>query len=80
MLSGFLMRSAWMLPPDRAEWLEGLVAEAAEFHAGRGRVAWLLGGVWLLAGELLRRSADPGVDVCRRGGNRRLDRLARQFV
>jgi hypothetical protein len=26
-------------------------------RAGRGRVTWLLGGVWLLAGELLRRSA-----------------------
>jgi hypothetical protein len=34
-----------------------LVAEEAELHVGRGRVAWLLGGVWLLAEELLRRSA-----------------------
>ncbi len=55
MLTG-LLRSAWLLGPDRAEWLEGLVAEATEARAGRGRVAWLLGGVWLIAGEVLRRS------------------------
>ena len=57
MLTGLLMRSAWLLGPPRAEWLEGLVAEATNIRAGRDRVAWLLGGVWLLAGELLRRSA-----------------------
>ena len=57
MLTNLLMGSAWLLGPDRAEWLEGLVAEATETRAGRGRVAWLLGGVWLVAGELLRRSA-----------------------
>jgi hypothetical protein len=57
MLTSLLMGSAWLLGPDRAEWLEGLVAEATETRGGRGRVAWLLGGVWLLAGELLRRSA-----------------------
>ena len=56
MLAGLLMRSGWLLPHGRADWLEGLVAEAAATRAGRGRVAWLLGGVWLLAGELLRRS------------------------
>jgi hypothetical protein len=56
MLAGLLMRSAWLLPHGRADWLEGLVGEAAATRAGRGRVAWLLGGVWLLAGELLRRS------------------------
>jgi hypothetical protein len=57
MLTGLLMRSAWLLGPPRAEWLEGLVAEATNIRAGRDRVAWLLGGVWLLAGELLRRGA-----------------------
>lgn len=41
------------------------------------RSAWLLEGVWLLAGELLRRSGDPGLDVYRRGGHRRVGRLAR---
>ncbi|MBV9168303.1 MAG: hypothetical protein JO342_19365 [Solirubrobacterales bacterium] len=56
-LTGLLMRSVWLLPAERAEWLEGLVAEPAQTGAGRSRVAWLLGGVWLLAGELLRRSA-----------------------
>ncbi len=57
MLAGLLMRSGWLLPHGRADWLEGLVAEAAATRAGRGRVAWLVGGVRLLAGELLRRSA-----------------------
>ena len=57
MLTSLLMGSAWLVGPDRAEWLEGLVAEATETRGGRGRVAWLLGGVWLVAGELLRRSA-----------------------
>ena len=57
MLTGLLTRSAWLLGPDRAEWIEGLVAEASETRAGRARVAWLLGGVWLIAGELLRRNA-----------------------
>jgi hypothetical protein len=56
-LTGLLLRSAWLLGPDRALWLEGLVAEATEARTGRGRVAWLLGGAWLLAWELLRRSA-----------------------
>jgi hypothetical protein len=56
-LTGLLTRSAWLLGPDRARWLEGLVAEATESRAGRARVGWLLGGVWLIAGELLRRSA-----------------------
>ena len=56
-LTGLLMGSAWLLGPERAEWLEGLVVEATETREGRGRVAWLLGGIWLVAGELLRRSA-----------------------
>ncbi|MGO9899762.1 MAG: hypothetical protein ACLP0J_08735 [Solirubrobacteraceae bacterium] len=57
MLTGLLLRSAWLLAPSRAEWIEGLVAEASEPRAGPRRVAWLLGGVWLLAEEVLRRSA-----------------------
>jgi hypothetical protein len=57
MLTGLLMRSAWLLGPDRAEWLEGLIAEATETREGRDQVVWLLGGVSLIAGELWRRSA-----------------------
>ena len=57
MLIGLLRRSAWLLGPDRGEWLEGLVAEASETRAGPARVAWLLGGVWLIAWELVRRNA-----------------------
>lgn len=55
MLTGLLMRSAWLLGPDRAEWLEGLIAEAPETQAGGDSVTWLIGGLWLVAGELLRR-------------------------
>ncbi len=57
MLTGLLTRSAWLLPEDRAEWLEGLVAETNELRQGRARVVWLLGGVWLVAGDVLRRGA-----------------------
>ena len=57
MLTGLLTRSAWLLPEDRAEWLEGLVAETDELRQGRARVVWLLGGVWLVAGDVLRRGA-----------------------
>ena len=52
-----LTRSAWLLGPDRADWLEGLVAESTESGVGRPRVAWLLGGVWLIVSEALRRGA-----------------------
>jgi hypothetical protein len=57
MLAGLLLRSAWLLPPDRAEWLEGLVAEATETRSGHGTVIWLLGGAGLIARELLAQSA-----------------------
>ncbi len=39
MLTGLLLRSAWLLGPDRGERLEGLVAEASETRAGWRRVA-----------------------------------------
>ncbi len=56
LLMWLLTRSAWLLPADRANWIEGLVAEAEAAGTGRARVAWLLGGVWLIASGLLRRS------------------------
>ena len=56
-LTGLLTRSGWLMEEDRAEWLEGLVAEATETSAGRDRVVWLIGGAWLIAAEALRRSA-----------------------
>jgi hypothetical protein len=52
-----------LLGLDRAGWIEGLVAEASQIRADRARVAWLLGGVWLIAEELLRRTAIRGADV-----------------
>ncbi|MGA2010343.1 MAG: hypothetical protein ABSH51_07395 [Solirubrobacteraceae bacterium] len=55
LLTGLLTRSAWLLPADRADWLRALIAETTEAGAGRGRVTWLLGGVWLIAVEALRR-------------------------
>ncbi len=74
------MRSGWLLGPDRAKWLERLVAEAAESREGRSRVVWLLGGVIGGWGAVAPRR-DPGrVDVDRRGCNRRVGRVARPLV
>jgi hypothetical protein len=80
MVTRLLTRSAWLLGPDRVEWIEGLVAEASEARAGRARMAWLLGGVRMIAGELLRRNAIRGVVVYRCGGKRAVGRVARQFI
>ncbi len=33
MLTGLLLRPAWLLGPDRAKWLEWLVAEASQTRA-----------------------------------------------
>jgi hypothetical protein len=45
-----------LLPPARRELGAGLVAEASVMPGGRGRAAWLAGGVWfvLREGVLLR--------------------------
>jgi len=51
-LAGLLGRSAGLLPAARREWAEAVLAEAGEVPAGMGRVAWLCGGLWLIAREV----------------------------
>jgi len=51
-LAGLLGRSAGLLPAARREWAEAVLAEAGEVPAGAGRVAWLCGGLWLVAREV----------------------------
>ena len=52
-LAGLLRRSAGLLPAARRDWAEAVLAEAGEVRAGAGRVAWLCGGLWLVAREAL---------------------------
>jgi hypothetical protein len=42
-----------LLPPRRRELGEGLLAEAASVPAGRARWAWLAGGIWFVAWQVL---------------------------
>jgi len=53
MLAGLLGRSAGLLPAARRDWTEAVLAEAGEIPAGAARVAWLCGGLWLVAREAL---------------------------
>ena len=52
-LAGLLGRSAGLLPAARREWAEAVLAEAGEVPAGSARVAWLGGGVWMVAREVV---------------------------
>lgn len=52
-LAGLLGRSAELLPAGRREWAKAVLAEAGEVPAGAGRVAWLCGGLWLVAREVV---------------------------
>ena len=52
-LAGLLGRSAGLLPAGRRDWAEAVLAEAGEVPAGAGRVAWLGGGLWLVAREVV---------------------------
>ena len=54
-LAGLLGRSAGLLPAARRDWADAVLAEVAEVPAGAGRVAWLCGGLWLAAREVLMR-------------------------
>jgi hypothetical protein len=54
-LAGLLGRTARLLPAARRDWAEAVLAEAAEIPAGTSRVAWLGGGLWLVAREVLAR-------------------------
>ena len=51
-----LVRGAGRLVPSgRRDWVEALLAEAAEVPAGPRRLAWRAGGAWLIARETLMR-------------------------
>ena len=52
-LAGLLGRSAALLPADRREWAEAVLAEAREVPAGAERVAWLGGGLWMVTREVV---------------------------
>jgi hypothetical protein len=58
-LAGLLWCSARLVSAERREWAEAVGAEAAEVPAGRQRVVWLGGGLWLVAREaqMVRRAA-----------------------
>jgi hypothetical protein len=46
-----LGRCAGLLPPGRRGWADAVRAEAAEVPAGRARLGWVAGGMWLVARE-----------------------------
>jgi hypothetical protein len=52
-LAGLLRMSASFLPAARREWAEAVLAETGEVPARAGRLAWLCGGLWLVAREVL---------------------------
>jgi uncharacterized protein DUF1707 len=52
-LAGLLRRSAGLLPAGRRDWAEAVLAEAGEVRAGAERMAWLGGGLWLVAREVV---------------------------
>lgn len=50
-LAGLLGYAARLLPPGRQQWAEAVRAEAGEVAAGRPRLRWLAGGLWLVGRE-----------------------------
>ncbi len=52
-MARLLERSAGLLPAARRDWARAVLAEAGEVPSGAGRVAWLGGGLWLVAREVL---------------------------
>jgi hypothetical protein len=57
MMAGLLERSAGLLPDGRRDWAEAVLAEAGEIPAGLPRLAWLSGGLLLVAREVAMRVA-----------------------
>jgi hypothetical protein len=50
-LTWLLDRAARWLPPDRRQWAEAARAEAEQVPAGRPRLSWIAGGLWLVLKE-----------------------------
>src|SRR5579859_330159 len=57
MLAQMLRDAARLLPPARRDWVEAVRAEAELVPAGRQRVGWLAGGLWLAVkgAEIMRK-------------------------
>ena len=51
-LARLLARLARALPPGRRDWAEAVLAEAGEAPAGSAQLAWLGGGLWMVAREV----------------------------
>jgi hypothetical protein len=45
--------AAWLLPADRRDWVAAVWAEAHEVPPGLERLAWRVGGIWMLARRAL---------------------------
>jgi hypothetical protein len=56
-LSALLRHSAWVLPAERRQWAQAAWADSAQVPAGRRRLEWLIGGLWMAAGQarMMRR-------------------------
>ncbi len=50
-LTSLLDVAAWLLPPGRRQWIEAVQAEAGQVPAGRQRLNWIAGGLWLAVKE-----------------------------
>ena len=50
-LAGSLGRLAGLLPAGRRDWAEAVLAEVREVPGGSAQVAWLGGGIWMVARE-----------------------------
>jgi hypothetical protein len=56
-LAGLLRWLAGLLPAGRRDWAEAVLGEAGDAPAGPARVAWLGGGLWLVAREIVLHRA-----------------------
>ena len=52
-LAILLGRLAGLLPAGRRDWGEAVLAEVSEVHGGSAQVAWLGGGLWMVAREVV---------------------------
>jgi hypothetical protein len=53
LLAGLLGRSAGLLPAGRRDWAQAVLAESGDIPAGSARIAWLGGGLWMVAREVV---------------------------
>jgi hypothetical protein len=59
MMAALLRRATALVPADRREWAEAILAEAAVVPAGPARLRWLAGGLRLTVGGAPRRLGYP---------------------